>query len=472
MHLAHDADEYGDKGAVKAAAIIGGRTLRVRPPDGLDWCDWAGNRQRSSRSWPQLAQARPLPARHRSSRHRADAVDRVARQAAPPGLRVPPSPQARRASAKAPGSHGQIADHDQGRLGPKRNVLIVSSEDSAEIDLEAAARRGRRRPHPLAPHRRGARAPARPRTGSRTSRTTIGDVGLIVLDPVGNHLGGVDTDKEGLVRSAIGGLNQLADDLACMIFGVRHLAQDARTRRARGRPRIDGLGRRAPRRARVRPRRRRRDDLPRPGRRRQPQRPHRRRTATGSSSATSTDSKNRSPAPSDSASPRKNVDDLLASRPRRASRSAVARELILDILEEDDGAQESDALDARVARGDRARGQDRQERTHETEGRRPHQRCSPTRTRSARSCAGRCPEPRRPEDEVGNWEIRLRSCANKDGNWTIHPIHTRELDRLGNWPTSRLSAHGNWTPNRDPSTPHPRHPLQAERPLRAPRDRR
>ena len=41
----------------------------------------------------------------------------------------------------------------------------------------------------------------------RDLATAIGDVGLIVLDPVGNHLGGVDTDKEGLVRYAIGGLN-------------------------------------------------------------------------------------------------------------------------------------------------------------------------------------------------------------------------------------------------------------------------
>ena len=43
--LAHDADEHGDDGAEHAARIIGGRTLRVRPPvDGGDWCDWDGGR--------------------------------------------------------------------------------------------------------------------------------------------------------------------------------------------------------------------------------------------------------------------------------------------------------------------------------------------------------------------------------------------------------------------------------------------
>src|SRR5207344_191451 len=43
--LCLDADEDGDAGAEKAAKIIGGKTLRVRPPieDG-DWCDWEGGR--------------------------------------------------------------------------------------------------------------------------------------------------------------------------------------------------------------------------------------------------------------------------------------------------------------------------------------------------------------------------------------------------------------------------------------------
>jgi hypothetical protein len=44
VHLAHDADEDGDAGADKAAKVIGGKTVRVRPPDG-DWCDWPGDRK-------------------------------------------------------------------------------------------------------------------------------------------------------------------------------------------------------------------------------------------------------------------------------------------------------------------------------------------------------------------------------------------------------------------------------------------
>jgi hypothetical protein len=42
-YLCHDADEHGDAGAEKAAQILGGKTVRVRPPvEGGDWCDWDG----------------------------------------------------------------------------------------------------------------------------------------------------------------------------------------------------------------------------------------------------------------------------------------------------------------------------------------------------------------------------------------------------------------------------------------------
>lgn len=53
--LCLDADEWGDKGAAKAAEIIGGGTVRVRPPvEGTDWCDWSGSREEF------LALAKPI----------------------------------------------------------------------------------------------------------------------------------------------------------------------------------------------------------------------------------------------------------------------------------------------------------------------------------------------------------------------------------------------------------------------------
>ena len=223
-------------------------------------------------------------------------------------------------------------------------MLIVSSEDSATIDLKprlVAAGADHTRWHLVVEQL------VLPRDLYRVQDLAIrvGDVGLIVLDPVGNHLGGVDTDKEGLVRFAIGGLNQLADDLTCMIIGVRHLAKS----------RIHGalaavLGSTAwvdvPR-AVLAFARDDEDDLVfhvqvvagnRSG-----------RTAAHAYRIELRDVGLKEPVTCavSIGESKKSVDELLAA-PRRESRSADARELILDILETD-GEQESDALDARVA---------------------------------------------------------------------------------------------------------------------------
>jgi hypothetical protein len=46
VYLCHDADADGDAGAEKAARIVGGETVRVRPPlEGGDWCEWGGQRE-------------------------------------------------------------------------------------------------------------------------------------------------------------------------------------------------------------------------------------------------------------------------------------------------------------------------------------------------------------------------------------------------------------------------------------------
>jgi hypothetical protein len=46
VHLCHDADEHGEPGAEKAARLLGGKTVRVRPPEGIkDWCEWEGERE-------------------------------------------------------------------------------------------------------------------------------------------------------------------------------------------------------------------------------------------------------------------------------------------------------------------------------------------------------------------------------------------------------------------------------------------
>jgi hypothetical protein len=56
-------------------------------------------------------------------------------------------------------------------------------------------------------------------------------VGTSCFDPVANHIGDRNTNSDGEVRDAIAALNPLADKLACLLVGVRHIGKD-RTRGA------------------------------------------------------------------------------------------------------------------------------------------------------------------------------------------------------------------------------------------------
>ena len=121
---------------------------------------------------------------------------------------------------------GLMARVSRGELyGQPMNVLVIASEDSDEIDVKPRVRAaGGDETRIFSVHE-----PVRlPRDIPRIEETAreIGNVGLIVIDPIGNHLGGVNTDAEGAVREAIGPLNGLAHSLGCLIAGVRHLSKD------------------------------------------------------------------------------------------------------------------------------------------------------------------------------------------------------------------------------------------------------
>jgi hypothetical protein len=105
--------------------------------------------------------------------------------------------------------------------GRGMNVVFISSEDSAEIDIKprlvaADADLDRcvlitdtfRLPDDL--------------DRLRAVVAEIDDVAVVVIDPVSNHIGDRNSNAEGEVRDAIAPLNQLADDLGCLIIGVRH----------------------------------------------------------------------------------------------------------------------------------------------------------------------------------------------------------------------------------------------------------
>ncbi|MBA3843318.1 MAG: AAA family ATPase [Actinobacteria bacterium] len=243
---------------------------------------------------------------------------------------------------------GLAARVTTGRLQPQpRRVLIVTSEDSIELDFLPRFTAAGGDTRFVTVINDAFKLPEQVEWLEETA-TLIGNVGLIVIDPLGNHLGGVDTDKEGIVRTAIGPLNALADRLDATILGVRHLGKDA----SRGAlasvlgstawvdvPRCVILmarddedemvfhyqvvaGNRGPRSA-GRSFRLHLVDVP----------PAVEITLAIEEGASS-----------------KDVEDLLGPRTSAAepSKSARARELILDILDTE-GEQESDALDARLA---------------------------------------------------------------------------------------------------------------------------
>jgi AAA domain len=224
-------------------------------------------------------------------------------------------------------------------------VLFVSSEDSAEIDLV---------PRLVAAGADVARCFVIPLhiqlpqdvQGLRALARDIGDVGLLVIDPVANHIGARNANNDADVRDAISPLNALADDLNCLIVVVRHPGKD----RSRG-ALASILGSTAwvdtPR-AVVMIAVDDEDELV-----RHIQVVAGNRSLNGNGQAFRLEAV----AVEGLAEPitlavslgdsTKNVDELLSVSAERP-RTQVARDLILDILERD-GEQESDGLDARVA---------------------------------------------------------------------------------------------------------------------------
>ena len=230
-----------------------------------------------------------------------------------------------------------------------RRVLVVTSEDSVELDFL---------PRFLAAG--GDASPGIVKIVTRTfvlpddlawleeAAREVGNVGLIIIDPIGNHLRGANTDQEGPIRAATAPLNDLADRLGCLIVGVRHLKKDVT-----GGALASVLGSTAW------------VDVP--------------RCVIGMAQDDEDEmlfhyqvlAGNRGPRSSTARAVRlelvdvdpavditllidagagRNIDDILTKQEGKSSpsKSATARELILDILDED-GPQESDALDARVA---------------------------------------------------------------------------------------------------------------------------
>lgn len=118
----------------------------------------------------------------------------------------------------------KITKGDTEHLGEPRNVLVIASEDSAELDLKPRvlaaggdpARVFVLKKHILLP--RDIDYIEEKIEQQRRGRPT----GVVIIDPISNHIGGASGDDESAVRKAINELNFVAERTGCTIFGVRH----------------------------------------------------------------------------------------------------------------------------------------------------------------------------------------------------------------------------------------------------------
>lgn len=240
----------------------------------------------------------------------------------------------------------------RGELGDKRNVVWIGSEDSAAIDIKPRVVAAGGDPERVIMITDWIQLP-RDIDKLGVEITKIGDVGLVIIDPVGNHITGKSSNADTDIRDAIAPLNDLADEHETMVVGVRHLTE----KEAKGGVIAAILGASAwvqvPR-AVIAIARDKSEGVSVmqcvAGNRMPPDTPGRAFRIEGVTIEGLENEVTRAVWVGDSV---KDVEALIGESAggKEPSKSEVARELILDALEETpDGRIESDELDARIAR--------------------------------------------------------------------------------------------------------------------------
>jgi hypothetical protein len=111
----------------------------------------------------------------------------------------------------------------RGELGEKRNVVWIGSEDSEAIDIKPRILAAAGDPERVLVVKRGWVQLPRDIDEIGKAINDMRDVGMLVVDPLGNHIRGKEGNSETDIRDAIAPLNQTADEHKLMLFGVRHL---------------------------------------------------------------------------------------------------------------------------------------------------------------------------------------------------------------------------------------------------------
>jgi AAA domain len=129
------------------------------------------------------------------------------------------------AGAKGAGKGTYVAGLASRITRAGENVIFVSTEDSTEIDLVPRLVAAKAVLHRCRIVQRHVQLPADV-DALRELADSFPPLGLLVIDPVANHIGDRNSNSDGEVRDAIAPLNALADDLACLLVGVRHYGKD------------------------------------------------------------------------------------------------------------------------------------------------------------------------------------------------------------------------------------------------------
>jgi AAA domain len=131
---------------------------------------------------------------------------------------------ARKGKGKGTSTASLAARFTLGEFGPKRTVIWIGTEDSPSIDIRPRLEAAGGLPEHVVYVTRHLLLPA-DISWLRDLAVELGDVGLIVIDPLGNHVVAINTSWDGHVRAAIQGLNPLADELDVVLVGIRHLTE-------------------------------------------------------------------------------------------------------------------------------------------------------------------------------------------------------------------------------------------------------
>lgn len=131
----------------------------------------------------------------------------------------------RKNSGKGTFLAGEAARVTRGELGTRRKVMWVSAgEDSYSIDVRPRIEAAAGLAENVTVLHQGRLVLPDHADEILHKAQEIGDVGLIVVDPLGGSLRhGTSTNNDGDVRPALACLNDLADRLGCIVVGVRHL---------------------------------------------------------------------------------------------------------------------------------------------------------------------------------------------------------------------------------------------------------